>query len=136
WLSPLVAPVLLATSGSLLTGGAFPSLGELAALIVTISIYALPFSYAALLVFGVPTLILLERFGCLNLLSLVACAAVEGFAGMYLFIAALRGSFVFSASLISFWKFDFPLLLGGSIVASGIAVTFWYICSTKYALRR
>src|SRR5262249_4420317 len=129
WLSPLVAPVLFA--GTLLVGGGFPGLGELAAFIVTIS-----FSYAGLLVFGVPTLILLERFGCLTLLSLVACAAVEGFVGIYLFIAALGGSFVFSASLLSFWKYDFPLLLRGSIVAAGIAVTFWYISGTKYTLRR
>jgi hypothetical protein len=28
------------------------------------------------------------------------------------------------------------LLLRGSIVAAGIAVTFWYICGTKYTLRR
>ena|SRR5215510_2916213 len=127
WLSPLVAPVLLATSGPLLAGEAFPGLGDLAALIVTMSIYALPASYAALLVFGVPTLILLERFGSLNLLSLVACAAVEGFVVMYLFIAALGGSFAFSASLLSFWKYDFPLLLRGSIMAAGIAVAFWCI---------
>jgi len=68
-------------------------------------------------------LILLERFGCLNLLWLVACAAVEGFVVLYLVIA------LFSGSLPSFWKDDFPLLLllDGSIPAAGVAVAFWYI---------
>jgi len=90
WLSPLVAPVLLCAIGLLSVGAAFPGFGKLAGQIVAISIYALPVSYAGLVVFGVPTLILLERFGRLNLLWLVACAAVEGFVALYLFIAASR----------------------------------------------
>jgi len=104
-------------------GAAFPGFGKLAGQIVAISIYALPVSYAGLVVFGVPTLILLERIGCLKLVWLVTCAAVEGFVVLYLVIAALGEPFLF-------WKDDTLLLLflNGSITAVGVAVAFWYIC--------
>jgi len=69
-------------------------------------------------------MILLETFGCLNLRSLVACAAVEGFVVMYLFMLAFGGGA------------EFPLLLWGSIMAGGVAVAFWYISGIKHDLRR
>jgi len=131
WLAPLVVPVLLWASGQFTAGATFPGFGELAAEIVAIAIFALPVSYAGLVVFGVPTLILLERFGRLSLLSLVACAAVEGFIVPYLVLAAFGEPFQFWGGYALLW-----LLLDGSIPAAGVAVAFWYIAGLSPAIKK
>src|SRR5258706_13349823 len=81
WASPLAAPILYTLLERLVVGiSGHPILGfrEFISEVAAVSLYILPISYAGLLVLGLPSLVLLEMLGRLNLFRLIVVAAVEG----------------------------------------------------------
>ena len=126
-MAPLVA-VMDAVLVTLATGAALTTsqepIKEIFSWLIMVSIFALPVAYIALLVFGVPTIIFLEKLGHLSLLWLIVASALEGVVSIFVYFwadAGFSGSYLFSSETF------LPRIFMGSTMAIGVAVAFWYI---------
>jgi hypothetical protein len=129
--APVMAPIVFMLSGILfsfvqgtgLTTTTEPA-KELFAWVVLVSIFSLPVSYVAMLAFGVPTIIVLEKLGRLSLFWLVVASAIEGVIVIFVFFWVDSG---FSLSHLFAERTLLPRVVTGSTMAIGVAVAFWYI---------
>jgi hypothetical protein len=131
----LVAPIMALVVFVL--GGILFSLAEGTALITTaepikesfywvvlVSIYVLPVSYVAMLVFGLPTIFFLKKLGHFSLFWLVIASAVEGIVVIFIFFGLDSG---FSLKLLFAERTLLPRVVMGATMAIGAAVAFWCI---------
>lgn len=125
-LSPLVAPPLFVLILTVFLGGQWPGLTGLVGGSLFFSIWVLPLAYGGMLVFGLPTALLLEKFGRLNLPWLLPVAAVEGAVVTLLFFMMLSGG---PAALN--WPNAGSFMAMGAIVAACVALAAWLISGRR-----
>jgi hypothetical protein len=136
WVTPLVAPIMYTLSETffaIASGTPVFSVGRFAVQVAATSIYILPVSYLGLLVLGLPSLVLLEMFGRLNLPWLIVIAAFEGAIVAFLYLSVF----------LDFWWADAfqdgsaALFLGiGAAIATGMAIAFWFISGHHIGIPR
>ncbi len=81
----------------------------------------------ALLVFGIPSIFLLQKFHRLNLLWLVIVFATVGIVVIFLLAGAIRIPIFDKATYI-------PRIVIGATVATGVAIAYWYISGHNTSL--
>jgi hypothetical protein len=130
--APLLAPLAYIASGTVIAGGKIPSFDDFIALLANTWTYAVSTGYLGLLVMGIPTLVVLGRYGVLRLHWVVAAAALQG--GV---VTLILITFLFGVDEIRPPFSDLvSLLIPGSITAVTIAVVFWYVSGHNWPLNR
>ena len=131
FVAPVMAPLVAVTDAVLVTLATGTTLTtsqepvkELFFWLMMVSIFSLPVTYIALLVFGVPTIIVLDKLGRLSLFWLIVASAIEGVVSIFVYFWADAG---FSWSYLHLPHTLLPRSVMGSTMAIGVAVAFWYM---------
>lgn len=123
-IAPLAAPITYWIGVIIFSISKVQSFNDLIGSLLLISAFALPVSYIASILLGLPAVFLLKKHNYLSLPNLVLTALVLGTLVLLLFAAISAGtnSNVEILNLESLW-----FILAGGGMAASVAILFWYI---------
>ena len=123
-IAPLAAPITYYIGVLIFSDGKVQSINDFFGGLMLISVFALPVSYIASIVLGLPAVYFLKKYNYLCLPNLVLTALGLGTLVLLLFalVSAGTNSNVEILNFESFW-----FILSGGGMAASVAIAFWYI---------
>ena len=122
--APLAAPLCYYFGVLVLSSKEIESFGHFISGLLITSVFALPVSYLASIIFGLPAVYLLRKYNRLNIWNLTLSATVLGALIFFTFILVgteyAKVDIILNPELIWF-------MLSGGAMASSVAISFWYI---------